>query len=342
MSNLFSPLTMKDLTLRNRIVMSPMCMYSADKDGFSSDWHSLHYATRAMGGVGLILQEATAVEGRGRITDGDLGIWDDRHVAGFKKIVQQVHRFGAKIGIQLAHAGRKCMIPSEDIISPSPVCYDANDPRYRIPREMNDQDIETVIRAFQDSASRAVETGYDLVQIHAAHGYLLNEFLTPLVNKRTDKYGGRTGGTELLREVIHAVRKVWPEHKPLEVRVSARDYEADGNEPEDLAKVLNAVKAEGVDSVNVSSGNVVPVPSDAYNSYQIPFAEIIRIETGLIVTGGGMVTDATQADGIIRSGRADMVFLGRELLRSPYWPLAASKSLGAELDYWPEQYKRAK
>lgn len=342
MSYILEPLTIQDLTLRNRIVMSPMCMYTADDRGFSSEWHALHYATRAVGGVGLIMQEATAVEGRGRITDADLGIWDDRHVEGLKNIVRQVHQNGGKIGIQLAHAGRKCMIPDEDVISPSPICYDETDSRFSLPREMTKEDIETVTEAFCKAAERALEAGYDLMQIHAAHGYLLNEFLTPLVNKRTDEFGGRDGGTELLRQVIRAVRRAWPASKPLEVRVSAHDYAPGGNEPEDLAAVLNAVKAEGVDSVNVSSGNVVPVTSDAYNSDQIPFAETIRRETGLIVTGGGMITEAGQAEDIIASGKADMVFLGRELLRNPYWPLAASKTLGEEIDYWPRQYKRAR
>ncbi len=321
--------------------MSPMCMYSADKEGFASEWHILHYATRAMGGVGLLIQEATGVEPRGRITDDDLGIWDDRHIEGLQKIVRQVHQLGAKMGIQLAHSGRKCLIPGEDIISPSPICFDEGDPRYSHPREMTPEDIDTVINAFQAAAYRAGEAGYDLIQIHAAHGYLLNEFITPLVNHRKDKYGGRMGGTELLREVIRAVRRVWPDDKPLEVRVSAKDYAPGGNEPDDLAEILNSVKSEGVDSVNVSSGNVVPVTSDAYNSDQIPFSETIRKSTGLLTTGGGMLTDPKQADDIIRSGKADMVFLGRELLRNPYWPLAASKTLEVDIDYRPRQYKRA-
>jgi len=338
MNKIFEPITIHGKTLRNRVVMPPMCMYAADEKGYSSRWHEVHYETRSVGGAGLIIQEATAVEPRGRISANDLGIWEDGHMEGLTRIVDRVHAHGAKMGIQLGHAGRKSLVSNEDVISPSPLCYDTGDSKYSLPREMTDKDIRAVLEAFRSGAFRAASCGYDLIEIHAAHGYLLSEFLSPLVNHRTDAYGGREGGTKFLGEIIRAVREVWS--GPLQVRVSAKDFAPGGNEPEDLAGVINSVRDSGVDSVNVSSGNVVPVPLDAYNSDQIPFADTIRKETGLPVIAGGMLSDPLECNDIVASGKADMVFLGRAHLRTPYWTLDAAHVLGETIDYLPRQYKR--
>ncbi|SCZ02129.1 NADPH dehydrogenase NamA [Alkaliphilus peptidifermentans] len=339
MSKLFSELTVKDMTLKNRIVMAPMCMYSADSYGYSTDWHYAHYHTRAIGGTGLILQEATAVEGRGRISDADLGIWDDSHIEGLKRIVQGCQAEGAKVGIQLAHAGRKCTVATETIIAPSPLPFDDNS---RVPMEMNVNDIESVKNAFKSGAIRAREVGYDIIEIHAAHGYLINEFLSPLTNKRSDKYGGSlVNRTRFLKEIVHEVRSVWPIEKPLIIRVSAEDYHPEGNHPKDIAKILNMVKDLGVDLINVSSGAVVPAKIKVYPGYQIKHAEIIKTETSLPVIGGGLITSSEMAEELVQNKRVDLLYLGRELLRNPYWPLQAAGELKHEVE-WPVQYERSK
>lgn len=319
--------------------MPPMCMYCTDDTGYPNDWHYVHYTTRAIGGTGLIIMEATAVEKRGRITDRDLGIWDDSHIEGLSKIVNLCKKYGAKMGIQLGHAGRKCEIKSEEIIAPSPLAFNEE---YKVPKEMSKEDIETVVKAFKEGARRALTAGFDTIEIHAAHGYLINEFLSPLTNKRTDEYGGNTENrARFLKEIIREVRKVWPENKPLIVRVSAEDYLEEGNHPEDLAEILNIVKEEGIDIVNVSSGAVVPAKISAYPGYQIRFAEIIKSKTNLPVIAGGLISEPEMAEEIVSNDRADLVFLGRELLRNPYWPLQAAKKLGHHID-WPVQYERSK
>lgn len=339
MSELFSKIKIKDMEVRNRIVMPPMCMYSSDDDGHAKPWHLIHYATRAIGGAGLIIQEATAVEKRGRISARDLGLWDDSHVEGLARIVAEVKKHGAKMGVQLAHAGRKCGAPGEDLIAPSPIAFDET---YGVPREMTREDIMQVIEAFKAGARRALMAGYDIVEIHAAHGYLINEFLSPLTNKRTDEYGGSLQNrARFLKEVVKAVREVWPEEKPLMVRVSAEEYEEGGNHPEDIAEMINLVKGEGVDIIDVSSGAVVPAKIEAYPGYQVKFAETIKEMTGLPVVAGGLITVPEMAEEILKNGRADMVFLGRELLRNPYWPLMAARRLGDDIE-WPEQYERSK
>jgi len=339
MAKLFESIKIKDMELKNRIVMPPMCMYSTDDNGYTNDWHHIHYATRAIGGTGLIIVEATAVEKRGRITDRDLGIWDDSHVEGLSKIVNLCKKYGAKIAIQLAHAGRKCEVKSEDIIAPSPIAFSEE---YKVPKEMSKDDIKMVIRAFKEGARRALSAGFDAIEIHAAHGYLINEFLSPLTNKRTDEYGGSLENrARLLKEIVKEVRTVWPENKPLIVRVSAEDYVEEGNHPEDLAEIINLVKEEGVDLVDVSSGAVVPVEIKAYPGYQIKFAEVIKNRTGLPVIAGGLISEPEMAEEIVSNGRADLVFLGRELLRNPYWPLQAAKKLRHDID-WPVQYERSK
>lgn len=339
MSKLFSNIKIKNLELKNRIVMAPMCMVVADNEGYAKDWHVIHYGSRAIGGTGLIILEATAVESRGRIKDRDLGIWDDSHIEGLAKIVKSSKELGAKVGIQLAHAGRKCEVKSEKIIAPSPLAFDDS---YPTPREMTKEDIETVINSFKEGARRANEAGFDTIEIHGAHGYLINEFLSPLTNKREDEYGGNLENrTRFLREIIREVKTVWPEEKPIILRVSGEEYVDNGNHPEDLVDIINLVKDEGIDIIDVSSGAVVPANIDVYPGYQVPFAEIIKKGTGLPVIAGGLITKGEMAEEILKNNRADFVFLGRELLRNPYWPLEAANKLKEDID-WPYSYRRAK
>lgn len=339
MSRLFSNYIIKDLELKNRIVMAPMCMYTADDDGKAKEWHQLHYETRAVGGVGLIIQEATAVESRGRITSNDLGIWNDSQIEGLKKIADACKKHGAKMGIQLGHAGRKCESENERIIAPSPIAF-SNE--YRVPNEITKNEINEVIQSFRNAAERCVAIGYDVIEIHGAHGYLINEFLSPLTNKRTDEYGGsKENRARFLKEVLQAVRKAWPIEKPLILRVSAEDYVDEGNHPEDLAELINLVKDEGVDLINVSSGGVVSVAPNAFQGYQVKFAETINEKTKLPVIAGGLIIEPHMAEEILQNRRADLVFFGRALLRNPYWPLYADQEL-SNIAIWPKQYERAR
>jgi len=332
---LFSPYTTRGLTLKNRIVMSPMCMYSCDtKDGTVRTWHKIHYPARAIGQVGLIIVEATGVTPQGRISEHDLGIWDDDHIHGLHELVGLVKEHGAAIGIQLAHAGRKSEVPGE-IIAPSAIPFNESSPT---PKEMTKADIEETVQAFQDGARRAKKAGFDVIEIHAAHGYLINEFLSPLSNRRQDEYGGSPENRyRFLGEVIDAVREVWD--GPLFVRISASDYHPDGLTVKDYVPYVKRMKEQGVDLVDVSSGAVVPARIDVYPSYQVPFAEFIRREAGIPTGAVGLITSGWQAEEVLHNGRADLVFLGRELLRNPYWPYAAAKELGVKIEA-PVQYER--
>lgn len=339
MQNLFTEHKIKNLTLKNRIVMPPMCMYCASEDGFVTNWHIIHYATRAIGGAGLIIVEATGVSPEGRLTSNDLGIWNDDQTAGLAQIVKAVHEGGAKIGIQLNHGGRKCEARGVEIEAPSPIPYNEGG---KLPREMSRKDIADTVEEFGRAAARAKKAGFDLIQIHAAHGYLINEFLSPLTNHRTDEYGGsHENRVRFLGEVIDSVRNEWPAEKPLEIRVTAEDYQDGGNHAEDLGKMINLVKNKGVDSVNVSTGGLVPVVPDTYPGYQIPHAEAIKKVTGLQTAAGGLLSDAKEINDILVSGKADSIYLGRELLRNPYWALKAAKELDCEIE-WPKQYERAR
>ncbi|MBL4935864.1 NADPH dehydrogenase NamA [Clostridium sp. YIM B02515] len=339
MSKLFSNFKIKDLDIKNRVVMAPMCMYSAEADGKAKEWHYIHYAARAIGGTGLIIQEATAVEKRGRISDRDLGIWEDSQKEGLKKIVDECKKYGAVMGIQLAHAGRKCEVKSEEIIAPSSLAFSEES---NTPKEMSIEDIKVAVKAFKDGAIRAKEIGYDIIEIHGAHGYLINQFLSPLTNKRKDEYGGSLENrARFLKEVTAAVREVWPKEKAIILRVSAEDFIEEGNHPEDLAEIINMVKDEGIDIVNVSSGGVALAQISVYPGYQIRYAEIIKEKTGLPVIAGGLITSPLMAEEILQNGRADMVFLARELLRNPNWPLYAAHELKDDIE-WPEQYLRGK
>nr|WP_309101044.1 NADPH dehydrogenase NamA [Fredinandcohnia onubensis] len=334
-SALFSPYTIKNVTLKNRIVMSPMCMYSShNEDGMLQDWHYTHYVSRAVGQVGLIMVEATAVTPQGRISPQDLGIWSDDHVPGLKKLVEMIKANGSKTSIQIAHAGRKATV-SGDIVAPSAIAFNE---RYKTPKELTSHEIKETIAAFKAGARRAKEAGFDIIEIHGAHGYLINEFLSPLSNKREDEYGGSPENRyRFLEEVIDAMKEVWD--GPLFVRVSANDYAEGGLTPADYVQYAKRMKDQGVDLIDVSSGAVVPAKIDAYPGYQVSFADKIRNEANIPTGAVGLITKAIQAEEILKNNRADLIFIARELLRDPYWPRTAAKELGVSIDS-PKQYER--
>ncbi|MDR2156467.1 MAG: NADPH dehydrogenase NamA [Clostridiales Family XIII bacterium] len=340
MSKLFTPATIRNLELKNRIVMPPMCMYSAP-DGVPADWHFTHYATRAVGGTGLIIVEATGVAPEGRISDADLGLWTDGQSEALVALVAQIHANGARAGIQLNHAGRKSEVTGATIEAPEARAYDE---KSRVPVAMTIADIQNTVKEFQRAAERAHRAGFDVIEIHAAHGYLLNQFLSPLTNGRTDAYGGSPQNrARFLGETLEAIGSVWPAEKPIFVRVTAEEYAEGGNLPDDLAEQLNGVKesGNGIDAVDVSTGGLMPIAPKVFPGYQLPHARIIREKTGLPVIGGGLITTPEEAEAALAEGNADFVFLGRELLRNPYWPLAAAAALGDEIA-WPKQYERAR
>lgn len=332
---LFEPITLGGVTLKNRIVMSPMCQYSAGEQGLVTDWHRIHYASRAVGGVGLVMVEATAVQPNGRISTRDLGIWDDTHIAGLSEVVRLVQAAGAKIGIQLAHAGRKSQVEGR-LDAPSPIAFSADFPT---PVPLSQEGINDVVANFRQAAGRARQAGFDVIEIHAAHGYLINQFLSPLCNHRDDPYGGdRDRRFRLLKEIVTAVREVW--EGPLFVRFSAEEYAEGGNHIEDYVYYSRLLKQMGVHLIDVSSGAVVPYPVRDYPGYQVPFAEKIRREAGIATGAVGKITVAQQAEQILENGQADLIFLGRELLRNPYWALHAAAALGVRNEP-PVQYARA-
>jgi len=332
---LFSPITIQQMTLKNRIVMSPMCMYSCkDESGHVNDWHRVHYASRAVGQVGLIIIEATAVTKQGRISVHDLGIWSDDHIAGLGELVRLAHEHGSRIGIQLAHAGRKST-DHGPIIAPSAIRFDET---YKMPLEMSFKHIHDTIQAFRDGARRAAAAGFDVIEIHAAHGYLINQFLSPLTNHRTDQYGGDLEGrARFLFEIIQAVRQEW--QGPLFVRVSAEEYAPGGLTVADHVTLACRMKELGVDLIDVSTGGVVKASIKPYPGYQVPHAERIRREAGIATGTVGLITSPEHAADILENERADLVFLGRELLRDPYWPRTAASKLGIKITP-PEQYRR--
>ncbi|MCL2558720.1 MAG: NADH:flavin oxidoreductase/NADH oxidase [Treponema sp.] len=344
MSKLFESFSLKNLTIRNRIVMPPMCMYEAT-EGFASDFHVMHYGARALGGAGLVIVEATGVVECGRITDNCLGIYDDAQIPGLARIAAAIKANGAAPAIQLGHAGRKCVAQVPEVFAPSALPFDPKDPACKIPRAMSGADIEAVVEAFKNGARRAAQAGFEMIEIHGAHGYLLSSFLSPLANKRDDEYGSCMGnhGTEnrsrIVGRVLAAAREAFP--GPICLRVSAEDYAPEGNRPADIAEMLNLIKAQGIDIVNVSSGGVSPAAPRAYPGYQVKFAEIIREATGLPVMAGGLLSAPEHMEEIIANERADMVYVGRELLRNPHFPLLAASRLGADFP-WPKQYERAR
>jgi 2,4-dienoyl-CoA reductase-like NADH-dependent reductase (Old Yellow Enzyme family) len=345
MPHLFDPLPMRSVVLRNRIAMSPMCMYSAGDDAVATDFHLVHLGSRAVGGAGLILTEATAVESRGRISANDLGLYAERHMAPLNRIVRFVQSHGAKIGAQLAHAGRKAWSAnkgrgSEQPVGPSAIAYDHD---WVTPQPLSDDDIETVVAAFRSAAERAQQVGFDVAEIHGAHGYLIHEFLSPLSNQRTDQYGGSLANRmRLLLRVVDGVRAVWPQDKPVLVRLSSTDWADGGLTIDEVVQVTRALKEHGVDLIDCSSGGLVPHQSIPLGpGYQVPFAERVRREAGIASGAVGLITSPEMGDEIIRNGRADLLLLGRQLLRDPYWPLHAAQHLGVDVP-WPTQYQRAK
>ena len=353
MTHLFEPLNLRSITLPNRIAVSPMCQYSCT-DGLVNDWHLVHLGSRAVGGAGLVLVEATAVVPEGRISPQDVGIWSDAHIEPLARVVRFIHGQGAFAGIQLAHAGRKAStrrpwdgegLVSEsdggwsDVVAPSAVAFTDS---YPMPRAMTAEDIRKVVAAFGQAVQRALAAGFDVVEIHAAHGYLLHEFLSPLSNQRTDAYGGSLENRlRMAREVVTRVRNEWPDRLPLFMRISATDWTAGSWDVDQSIELVRQVSPLGVDLFDCSSGgNVATAKIPVGPGYQTAFAEQIRRTTGALTGTVGMILDPAQADHVIRSGQADLVFLARELLRDPYWPLRAARELGVAAP-WPPQYLRA-
>jgi 2,4-dienoyl-CoA reductase-like NADH-dependent reductase (Old Yellow Enzyme family) len=341
------PLNIKSVTIKNRIGMSPMCQYSST-DGFANDWHFVHYGSRAVGGVGLIMFEATAVVPEGRISPADLGLWKDEHIAELKKITEFIHNQGAVAGIQLAHAGRKAShyTPNQGgkqmsvkeggwlTVAPSAISFDKDE---NLPVELTIQAIKTIVEEFKTAAFRAKHAGFKVLEIHAAHGYLIHEFLSPLTNLRSDEYGGSfENRIRMLLEIISAVKTVWPDDLPLFVRLSATDWAEGGWNLEETVKLAGILKTQGVDLIDCSSGgNIIDARIPVAPGYQVQFAEAVR-ETGILTSAVGMINSVEQVETILKEEKADMVFLARELLRNPYFALKTKEAI------WPVQYLRGK
>ena len=351
---LFSALQLRDVTLRNRIGVSPMCQYSS-RDGFANDWHFVHLGSFATGGAGLVMAEATAVLPEGRISPHDQGIWSDAHVPMLKRITDYIHAQGAVAGVQLAHAGRKASMrrPWErggqvpvaeggwtNVYAPSALAFSET---YPMPLALNLSGIQEVIAAFRSAATRCIAAGYQVIELHLAHGYLVHEFLSPLANHRTDDYGGSLEHrARLAREIARAVRTVWPDRLPLLARISATDWADGGWTTVESVQLAKWLREDGVDLIDCSSGGAVSgVHIPIGPGYQVPFARQVRKEAGMPTAAVGMITDAAQAETIVASGDADMVFLAREMLRQPHWPLLAAHQLGVAAP-WPKQYERAR
>ncbi len=354
MPHLFDPLTVRGITLRNRIGVPPMCMYSYS-DGFSNEWQALHLGSRAAGGVGLIIAEATAVEARGRITAQDAGIWSDAHIEPLTRVTSLIKQNGAVAGIQIAHAGRKAstsrpwenkgrpILPDQPTgwqgVGPSALAYSAE---YATPHELSIAEIHEIQDAFRAAAVRSLAAGFEWLELHAAHGYLIHSFYSPTSNQRTDAYGGSFDNRiRFLLEIVEAIRPIWPEHLPLTVRISATDWIVGGWTVTDSIELARRLKSAGVDLIDCSSGGgvaqaMVPVGP----GYQVPIAEAIRAGANILTAAVGLITAPAQADEIIRNGRADVVLLGREMLRDPYWALHAAQVLKQPAPI-PSQYLRA-
>jgi 2,4-dienoyl-CoA reductase-like NADH-dependent reductase (Old Yellow Enzyme family) len=354
MSKLFSPLIIRKVELKNRIAVSPMSQYSC-KDGIVNDWHLVHLGSRAVGGAGLILTEAAAVSSEGRISPDDAGIWNDEQANAFKKITSFIKSQNAVPGIQLTHAGRKASTYSPckgngkvsiqnggwQTLAPSAIPFSDN---YSTPREMNEKDIKLVIEQFRKAAERSIEAGFEIIELHMAHGYLVHEFLSPLSNHRNDSYGGSLENRcQLSIEIAKSVREVITNGIPLFVRISATDWVEGGWNIEQSIQLAKWLKGVGVDLIDCSSGGIVPnIKIPISPGYQIPFANRIKSETGILTGGVGLITEAHQAEEIIAGGKADIVLLAREMLRDPFWALHAAKKLNVELSDFPKQYLRAK
>lgn len=351
--NLFDPLRLRDVQFRNRIAVSPMCQYSS-QDGFADDWHLVHLGSRAVGGAGLVIAEASAVVPEGRISPQDLGIWKPEHVPFLSRITRFIDAQGSVAGIQLAHAGRKAstyrpwsgsgMVPPgeggwTDVVAPSAIRFA---PDYPEPVALDKNGIRNVIDAFAEATGRSLEAGFRVVEIHAAHGYLLHQFLSPLSNRREDEYGGSfENRTRLVREVVQAVREVWPAALPLLVRLSATDWVQGGWDLDQTVRLAKELVPLGVDMIDCSTGGNVPnaqIPAGL--GYQVPFAQAVQ-EAGIPAAAVGLIVDPAQANAIVAEGKADMVLLARAMLRDPYFPIHAAQELGIDVE-WPKQYQRAK
>ncbi|MFO7189052.1 MAG: NADH:flavin oxidoreductase/NADH oxidase [Pseudomonadota bacterium] len=353
MSKLFSTFKLRDTVFRNRIFVSPMCQYSA-RDGVPNDWHLVHLGSRAVGGAGLVMVEATAVSPAGRISPADTGIWNDEQVEAFRRISAFIEAQGAVSAIQLAHAGRKAstdvpwnggrpLLPEDGgwgTLAPSSVPFA---PGWPEPTAMTHEDIEATVRRFREAAERSLEAGFQVVEVHMAHGYLLHEFLSPLSNRRTDEYGGSLENRmRLPLAVAKAVREAWPAHRPVFVRISATDWVEGGWDLEQSIVLARKLRELGIDLIDCSSGGLVPdAKIPAGPGFQVPFAERIRAEAGIATGAVGFITEPQQAEDIIAKGQADVVLLARELLRDPHWPLRAAHVLRADIP-WPKQYERAR
>lgn len=353
MAFLFQPLRIKNIEFKNRLVMSPMCMYSS-VDGFATDWHLVHLGSRAAGGVGLILTEACAVSPEGRITPDDLGIWNDAHVPALKKITEFIKAQGSVAGIQLAHAGRKAstlspwkgyrpLTPEEgawQTVAPSGVPFKEDHP---VPLALDQAGIEKIKQDFREAARRSLAAGFEVLEIHAAHGYLINQFLSPVSNRRTDEYGGSfENRIRLLLEVLAAVQEEWPESLPLFVRISATQWTEGAWDENDSVQLAKCLKAQDVDLIDCSTGgNISGAKVPVAPGYQVPFASKIKADAGILTGAVGLITSARQAEEILENEKADLIFLGRELLRSPYFALHAAQELQVA-GVWPDQYLRAR
>lgn len=352
-SGLFEPLTIRGVRFANRIAVSPMCEYACE-NGTANDWHFVHLGSRAVGGAALVLTEATAVEARGRISPEDLGLWSDAHIEPLGRITRFVREQGSVPGIQLAHAGRKAstyrpwsgngVVGEEaggwsDVVAPSAIPFA---PDYPMPVALTAEGVAQVVRAFGEAARRAAEAGFGVIEIHGAHGYLMSEFVSPLSNQRTDAYGGSfENRTRIVRDVVEAVRRSWPERNPVFLRISATEYAEGGWDLEQSVELARAVRPLGVDLIDCSSGgNIASAKIPLGPGYQVPFAERIRRDAGILTGAVGMITEPQQADEIVHGGKADMVLLAREMLRDPYWPLRAAREL-KQATSWPAQYLRA-
>lgn len=351
-SPLFEPIRFRDVTLRNRIAVSPMCTYSCE-DGIPNDWHLVHLGARALGGAGLVIAEATSVEPIGRITPHDTGLWNDAQAEAWIPVTRFIKQYGSVAAVQLAHAGRKAgsARPWQDdspsptrpgaweTVGPSPFAFNE---KMRAPRELSTTDIQGLVRAFRDAAVRSLHAGFEIVEIHAAHGYLLHQFLSPLSNLRNDSYGGSFANrTRLVREVTSAIREIWPDHLPLFLRISATDWVEGGWDIEQTVELSRQLKDLGVDLIDCSSGGAVPNATMTIEpGYQVPLAARVRREAGIASGAVGLITEPKQAEAIIAQGEADLVLLAREFLRDPHWPYRAAKELGVEIKA-PFQYERA-
>lgn len=331
---LFQPITIRGVEFRNRIAMSPMCMHSANAEGQTNDFHMIHYGARALGGAGLIMLETAAVLPNGPIGPGDIGIWDDSHIDGLHRLTNVIHRFGAKAGAQLGHAGRQLGLDLP-AIAPSAIPFTAD---ARVPQAMTISQIDEVVEAFRHAAIRAKTSGFDVIEIHCAHGYLLNQFLSPVSNKRTDEYGGsHENRYRIVRRVIDAVRSEW--HGPLFIRISSTEYVEGGNRPEDYLIFGQWMAEQGVDLIDCSSGGIAMVEVNTYPNYQVPAAELLRRQLNIRTGAVGLIETGRQAEEILQNGRADIVLVGREMLKDPFWTRTAADDLKTKIAV-PSQYTR--